>query len=31
MGMQGRHRVEKKFDLQRHVKSIEKCIDETLN
>ena len=24
-------RVEKKFDLQRHVKSIEKCIDETLN
>ena len=31
MGMQGRHRVEKKFDLQRHVKSVEKCIDETLN
>ena len=31
MGMQGRHRVEKNFDLQQHVKSIEKCIDETLN
>ena len=31
MGMQGRHRVEKNFDLQRHVKSVEKCIDETLN